>query len=32
MTGESPWRDLTGQIFLGDSAFIEKIASSVKEA
>jgi hypothetical protein len=31
ITGESPWRDLKGQIFLGDSAFIEEIASSVKE-
>ncbi len=31
ITRESPWRDLKGQIFLGDSAFVEEITSSVKE-
>jgi putative transposase len=29
---ESPWRDLKGQIFLGDSAFVGEITSSVMEA
>jgi hypothetical protein len=31
VSGESPWRDLKGQIFLGDSTFIEKITSFVKK-
>jgi putative transposase len=31
ITRESPWRDLKGQIFLGDQDFVEEVASSIKE-
>ena len=30
ITHESPWRNLKGQIFLGDPTFVEEITSSVK--
>jgi putative transposase len=32
ITHESPWHDLKGQIFLGDSSFVEDVGDSLKKA
>lgn len=32
VTRESPWKDLKGQIFLGDRSFIDRLGSSLQDA